>query len=1057
MVPPIHPSARAASRSRQGALSPRLVLALIALVPQIALAHGPGPRRSAARQIQAGDLVGPPVPVPLDPSFVNWEPPHVSPLALTPDGQRLLAVNTPDNRLEVFELDPNRPIHLGSIPVGLDPVTVRARTSSEAWVVNHISDDVSIVDLTTMNVVKTFRTDDEPCDVVFAGSPQRAYLTCSQANTILVVNPANVSAPIQDFAALPGGGQTPIPQDVTLRLRIVGEDPRMLAVSPDGSLVYAAIFHSGNNTTILAGGALGVFTIPNVVNDTLSPYFNPDLPFQLGVNPPNPPPNDGAAFNPPIGTSLPPPPRVGLIVRRSITGQWVDDNAHDWTHLVSGADAAHSGRPVGWDLADHDVGIINTSTLSLSYRRALMNTCMALSVHPASGDVSVVGTEATNETRFEPNLNGRFIRVNFARFSPISPVAQPVEDLNPHLAYIPGPDFTPIPQLDRDRSIGDPRGVAWKSDGTRGYVTGMGSNNVVVIDATGHRATARPITVGEGPTGVVVDEARGRVYVLNKFAASISTISLATNIEQLPRATFFDPSPPAVKIGRKHLYDTHRNSGLGQASCASCHLDGRLDMLAWDLGNPRGEMEPFDQNCNGDPGGACQDWHPMKGPMTTQTLQDIIGKEPHHWRGDRDGIEEFAGAFNGLLGDDQPLPDSDMQEFENFLATIAIPPNPFRNFDNSLPARLPLTGHFSDGRFAGSGGLQFGDPMPPGNAQFGLLLYRAAGLDGVNCVTCHSLPTGAGPDVFFTDLGAGIFDPVPVGPNGEHHLMITSADGSTNRSIKIPHLRNQYEKTGLDFTQTLNTSGFGFIHDGSVDSIVRFISLPAFGFLNDQGIADVTALMLAFSGSDFGPPLPPPILPEPPGVASLDTHAAVGWQTTIIDSSSPQPGQLTLISNMLAQADLGKVGVVVKGRQAGLARGYSYLQGTGNLQSDRAAEVVSATVLKAAALAGSELTWTVVPLGTQTRIGIDRDLDGYFDRDELDNCSDPADPASVPTLRGDVNADGVVNLDDIDPFVTGLTHPELDPYEPLRADLNCDDQADGLDIQKFVARLLTGI
>ena len=45
---------------------------------------------------------------------------------------------------------------------------------------------------------------------------------------------------------------------------------------------------------------------------------------------------------------------------------------------------------------------------------------------------------------------------------------------------------------------------------------------------------------------------------------------------------------------------------------------------------------------------------PQKGPMTTQTLQDIIGKEPHHWRGDRDGIEAFNGAFESLLGDDGP-------------------------------------------------------------------------------------------------------------------------------------------------------------------------------------------------------------------------------------------------------------------------------------------------------------------------------------------------------------------------------------------------------------------
>src|SRR5205814_10683572 len=40
--------------------------------------------------------------------------------------------------------------------------------------------------------------------------------------------------------------------------------------------------------------------------------------------------------------------------------------------------------------------------------------------------------------------------------------------------------------------------------------------------------------------------------------------------------------------------------------------------------------------------------------------------------------------------------------------------------------------------------------------------------------------------------------------------------------------------------------------------------------------------------------------------------------------------------------------------------------------------------LLALAHAGSELTYTVVPLGTQTRAGIDRDENGTFDRDQAD-------------------------------------------------------------------------
>jgi YVTN family beta-propeller protein len=134
------------------------------------------------------------VSAPAQNGLVNWEDPHVHPLERTPDGARLLAVNTPDARLMVFDLASGKPVHALDVPVGLDPVSVRARTSSEAWVVNHISDSVSIVDLLTGNVTATLRTDDEPCDVVFAGSPLRAFVSCSQANTLLVFDPANLAA-----------------------------------------------------------------------------------------------------------------------------------------------------------------------------------------------------------------------------------------------------------------------------------------------------------------------------------------------------------------------------------------------------------------------------------------------------------------------------------------------------------------------------------------------------------------------------------------------------------------------------------------------------------------------------------------------------------------------------------------------------------------------------------------------------------------------------------------------------------------------------------------------
>src|SRR5512140_3371949 len=116
-------------------------------------------------------------------SFVNFESGHVRPLALSADGSRLFAVNTPDNRLEIYDVGAGGLTLAGEVEVGLEPVTVVARTNTEVWVVNHLSDSVSIVQVDTTNValsrvVRTLLVGDEPRDLVFAGPGfGRAFIT----------------------------------------------------------------------------------------------------------------------------------------------------------------------------------------------------------------------------------------------------------------------------------------------------------------------------------------------------------------------------------------------------------------------------------------------------------------------------------------------------------------------------------------------------------------------------------------------------------------------------------------------------------------------------------------------------------------------------------------------------------------------------------------------------------------------------------------------------------------------------------------------------------------
>jgi YVTN family beta-propeller protein len=91
--------------------------------------------------------VGVLLPTAASEAFVTFERGQVRPLAVSPDGTHLFATNTPDSRLEIFDLTSGTPVHTGSAAVGLEPVA--ARTDGEVWVVNHLSDSVSIVDVTS--------------------------------------------------------------------------------------------------------------------------------------------------------------------------------------------------------------------------------------------------------------------------------------------------------------------------------------------------------------------------------------------------------------------------------------------------------------------------------------------------------------------------------------------------------------------------------------------------------------------------------------------------------------------------------------------------------------------------------------------------------------------------------------------------------------------------------------------------------------------------------------------------------------------------------------------
>jgi len=884
--------------------------------------------------------------------YVNWENHPVHALDISPDKTRLAVAHTADNRVQLFDISQAYPVRLGHVKVGIDPVSVRFRDNNELWVVNHISDSVTLVDFSHRRVINTLKTDDEPFDLVFANN--QAFVSCSQLNKIMVFD-------LDDL------------QDEPRVIEVKAEEPRAMTVNAEGTKVYVAAFESGNKTTVLAGGideTTGTLSFPNnPVNREPSPYQGQ-----------NPPPNDGDGFLPTLNPDLPTPPKVSLIIKQNSAGQWLDDNGKDWTHMVSGEQAELSGRIPGWTLLDHDISVIDTETLEVSYIDGLMNIGMAIGFNAAKNQVSLVGTDAINHIRYEPILNGIFIRVNLALID-ASDLSHPqIEDLNPHLDYL----NSTVEQSLRDQSIGDPRGIVWNQAGDKAYISGMGSNTVIIIDDVGNRIGQ--ITVGEGATGLALDEGRSRLYVWNHFAASLSSIN--TESSQVVSTTqVFNPLPEAIKQGRKFLYNTHLTSGLGQASCASCHVDARMDRLAWDLGDPSGEMKIFNQNCQTEAaaivGFDCDDFHPMKGPMVTQTFQDIIGHEPFHWRGDRDGIEQFNGAFKSLNGDDTELTAEQMADYKAMLATITFPPNPYRNKDNTLPESIELKQHYTSGRFSPAG-----QALGAGNPQNGLQLYNSGLLDNVfQCGSCHTLPTGmaVNGELKLGTINAGVGGAImPLGPMDANHLGIVSVDGSTQKSIKTPQLRNMYEKVGFEMSRSESLAGFGFLHDGAIDSVARFLSAGAFSVESDQEVADLVALMMAFSGSELENGNIP--LGNTPDL-SQDTHAGVGQQYTQVEASQLNES----IDELIIIANSGKVELLVNS-----ATGQNFIyRSSSQLFEDESGELFSAIGLMAMASSENPMNYTLVPLGLGTRLAFDRDGDGVYDSQEIIQGSDISDANSV--------------------------------------------------------------
>ena len=861
-------------------------------------------------------------------NFTTFESGQVRPMAMSPDGSRLFVTNTPNNSLEIYSVNAAGLTFISSVPVGMEPVAVGALNNGEVWVVNHLSDSVSIVDVSAIpaRVTRTLLVGDEPRDIVFAGTNNRfAFVTTAHRGQngpqdtpidAQLLTPDVNRADVWVYETATIGAS--IGGDPLKVIGLFGDTPRSMAVSPNGETVYVSVFFSGNRSTTLG-----------------EDNFSKRGPVQS---------SDGATH-----------PDTGLIVQFN-GNNWVDDTGN--TNDLNGTVYASK---IPFALPDNDVFIITVGTdpVMTGQRSGVGTTLFNMIVNPDTDVLYVSNTEALNLTRFEgPGDSGSTVRGHFveSRITAINNSTVAPRHLNKHINYA---AFIGT-QTERDLAMSQPMGMDITQSGATLYVAGFGSQKVAIYDTgelendtfTASANNQIALSAG-GPSGLVLDENNSRLYVLTRFDNGISIIDTETKNETA-HLTMYNPEPAKVVNGRPFLYDASATSSHGDSSCGLCHVFADFDGLAWDLGNPDDAvvnnpndfvnifLKPLSPPV----------FHPMKGPMTTQSLRGLKGNGPMHWRGDRVGASAAAGeslelgafkdfnvAFPGLVGREAELPAADMQAFAEFALQISYPPNPIRALDNSLTS----------------------------DQATGLSIYMTGITTGENfsCNDCHVLN--------------------PLNGNFGTAGLSTIEGDEISQEFKVPHLRNMYQKVGkfgnsgkfstdpIDYGPQIK--GFGFMHDGGMDTLDKFLQGEVFRFDLDPDANDTKRRQVI----DF--------------VMAMDSELApiVGQQITLTaTSSTAAKNRIDLLrARAMVTSPREECDLIVKGVVAGEARGYLMLA-DGRYQSDREADIITDVALRDLVSTDNQaLTFTCTPPGSGVWMGIDHDEDGSFDRDEIDDGKNP--------------------------------------------------------------------
>jgi len=232
----------------------------------------------------------------------------------------------------------------------------------------------------------------------------------------------------------------------------------------------------------------------------------------------------------------------------------------------------------------------------------------------------------------------------------------------------------------------DPTDVAITPDGRLALVTSGGTDRVGVVDldklisiirssSDEERRRILPNHLGRptefiikhiptlnNPRGIIITPDGSTALVANALDDSLTVIDVA-RLEAVGRIDLGGPKViTMVRLGER-IFNSAANTFQRQFSCHTCHPDGHVDGLTYDI-------EPDGIGVS---------------PVDNRTLRGILDTAPFKWEGTNPSLSRQCGPRLAVFFTRiQPFTPEELRALDNYICTIPRPPNRYR----PLGARL---------------------------------------------------------------------------------------------------------------------------------------------------------------------------------------------------------------------------------------------------------------------------------------------------------------------------------------------------------------------------------